>query len=117
MATRKNQYYVILAVLKIFVGSIHTCNHDFEISADFSDVSRFTDPHLKKNFKKTLRPSYAVFCIMQPSRLLGALSKRDILVYCVLRGPQNRSGGGCVFIKSKTFLEQEVIPRYLGTTY
>ena len=43
VATRKNHYYVILAVLKIFVGGIHTCSHDFEISADFSDVSWFTD--------------------------------------------------------------------------
>ena len=42
VATRKNHYYVILAVLKIFVGGIHTCSHDFEISADFSDVSWFT---------------------------------------------------------------------------
>ena len=40
-------YYVILSVLKFFVGGIHTCSHDFEISADFSDVSWFTACELK----------------------------------------------------------------------
>ena len=50
VATRKNHYYVILAVLKIFVGGIHTCSHDFEISADFSDVSWFTESKFKETF-------------------------------------------------------------------
>ena len=49
---------MILAVLKIFVGGIHSCSTDLEISADFSRLSSFTAENVVDLPRKIDRNQY-----------------------------------------------------------